>query len=198
MKDFLINLVKVLMMSAKRATPGLLKITVFWNKGYGVIILVDDVTNKFYHVVQIILYMCSCNQSLVTVAFVWAKLPQPQFCKDMTRKTASFEGWSWFKFNNFGLALGTNLKFYISLAKRLKLKVREFWGLIPTFVEVTGGKLVGERGGGFLLPPPILNRVTCHYVIDVFCKTNTIYNHFYCVYCQNTSFKVDSKQVTYH
>ena len=28
------------------ATPGLLKITVFWNKGYDVIIHVDDVTNK--------------------------------------------------------------------------------------------------------------------------------------------------------
>ena len=30
-----------------------------------------------------------------------------------------------------------------------------FWGLIPTFVEVTGEKLVGEA----FLPPPILNRV---------------------------------------
>ena len=34
------------MMSAKMATPGLLKITVFSNKGYGVIIPVDDVTSK--------------------------------------------------------------------------------------------------------------------------------------------------------
>ena len=33
-------------MSAKMATPGLLKITVFRNKGYDVIIHVDDVTNK--------------------------------------------------------------------------------------------------------------------------------------------------------
>ena len=33
-------------MSAKMATPGLLKITVFWNKGYDVIIYVGDVTNK--------------------------------------------------------------------------------------------------------------------------------------------------------
>ena len=67
----------------------------------------------------------------------------------MTRKTAFFEGWSWFKFNNLGLALGTNLKFYTSLSKGLKLKVRKFLGLINTFVEVTGEKL----------PPPILNRV---------------------------------------
>ena len=34
------------MMSAKMATPGLLKIMVFWNKGYDVITPVDDVTNK--------------------------------------------------------------------------------------------------------------------------------------------------------
>ena len=34
------------MMSAKMATPGLLKIRVFWNKGYDVIIFVYDVTNK--------------------------------------------------------------------------------------------------------------------------------------------------------
>ena len=34
------------MMSAKMATPCLLKVTVFWNKGYDVIIPVDNVTNK--------------------------------------------------------------------------------------------------------------------------------------------------------
>ena len=73
----------------------------------------------------------------------------------MTRKNAFIEGWSWFKFNNLGLALVTNLKFYTSLSKGLKLRVRRFWGLIPTFVEVTGEKLVE---GAFPLPP-ILNRV---------------------------------------
>ena len=34
------------MMSAKMASPGLLKITLFWNKGYDVIISVQDVINK--------------------------------------------------------------------------------------------------------------------------------------------------------
>ena len=34
------------MMSAKIATPGLLRITVFLNKGCDVITSVDDVTNK--------------------------------------------------------------------------------------------------------------------------------------------------------
>ena len=64
--------------------------------------------------------------------------------------------WSWFKFNNLRLALGTNLKFYTSAAKALKLKVGKFLGLIPTSVEVTGGKLVG----GTFLAPCILNRIT--------------------------------------
>ena len=46
LKIFLINLVIILMMSAKVATPGLLKLTVFWNKKYDVLISVDDVTCK--------------------------------------------------------------------------------------------------------------------------------------------------------
>ena len=70
----------------------------------------------------------------------------------MTRKTAFFEGWYWFKFNNLGMTLGTNLKFYISVTKGLKLKARKFWGLIATFAEVTGEKLVG--GGPFWTPDP--------------------------------------------
>ena len=78
----------------------------------------------------------------------------------MTRKTAFFEGWSWFKFNNLGLALGTNLKLYISVAKGLKIQVTKFWRLIRTFVEVTGKKLLGWS----LCPlSPILNRVNGLY-----------------------------------
>ena len=34
------------MMYAKMATPGLLKMKVFWSKGYDVIIPVDNVTNR--------------------------------------------------------------------------------------------------------------------------------------------------------
>ena len=47
------------------------------------------------------------------------------------------------------MALGVNLEFYTSVANGLKLKVRKFWGLIPTFAEVTEEKLVGT----FLVPP---------------------------------------------
>ena len=45
------------------------------------------------------------------------------------------------------------------MAKRLKLKVRKFLGLILTFVEVTGEKLVG-RGGGILPDNKSLNGVS--------------------------------------
>ena len=40
-------MVTILVISAKLATPSLLKIKVFLNKGYDVIISVHDVTNKF-------------------------------------------------------------------------------------------------------------------------------------------------------
>ena len=107
---------------------------------------------KFYHVIQITLYVCSCDQSLVSETFLWQKLSQPQFYKDLTKKTRFFEGWSWFKLNNLWLAVGTNLEFHTSVIKGLKLKVRKFWGLIPTFVEVTGEKLVG--GTFWVTSPP--------------------------------------------
>ena len=35
------------------------------------------------------------------------------------------------------------LKFYTSVGKGLKLKVRKLWGLIPMFVKVTEEKLLG-------------------------------------------------------
>ena len=52
------------MMSAKMATLGLLKITVFWNKGYDVIIPVDDVTNK----------ISSRDSNYFVDVFMWSKL----------------------------------------------------------------------------------------------------------------------------
>ena len=98
----------------------------------------------------------------------------------MTRKTAFLEGWSWFKFNNLELTLGTNLKFYIRLSKGLELKVRKFWMLIPTFVEVIGEKLVREP---FCPPPPppppIPNRVkikTLEHAYQIFAEPCVLAN----------------------
>ena len=46
LKVVLKNMVTISMMSAKMATPDLLKIKVFWNIAYNVILFVQDFTNK--------------------------------------------------------------------------------------------------------------------------------------------------------
>ena len=50
-------------MSTKMATPGLLKITVFWNKGYDAITFVDDLTNK----------ILSHDSNHIVDVFMWPK-----------------------------------------------------------------------------------------------------------------------------
>ena len=61
------------MMAAKMAAPALLKIKVFWNKGYYVIYYVYDVTNKILsHESNYIVDGVMWN--LVTLAFVQEKL----------------------------------------------------------------------------------------------------------------------------
>ena len=66
-----------------------------------------------------------------------------QFYKDLTRSTPFFEGCSWFKFNNLGLALVMALTLYISMTKRLtgKRKLK--------------AKTVKLLGGPFCNTPPL-------------------------------------------
>ena len=51
------------MMSAEMATPGLLKVKGFWNKGYGVIISVHEVTNK----------ILSLDSNYIADVIMWSK-----------------------------------------------------------------------------------------------------------------------------
>lgn len=55
------------------------------------------------------------------------------------------------KFKNLGLAIGMALRCYTKVAETLKLKVKKFWALILTFVEVIGGNLVGGFFGFHIL-----------------------------------------------
>ena len=132
----LIKKVKILMMSAKSATLGLLKIKACRNKGYDAISFVHDVTNKTLS------YDSNCTVDAViwkNLAFLWEKLSQQQFYKDLNKKNF-LEPNSWLKINKLGLSLGMALKLNSSLAKGSKLKIKNFWGFLPTFVEVAGGK----------------------------------------------------------
>ena len=45
---------------------------------------------KFYHMIQIILEMWPCDQSLVNLAFLREELLRPQFHMDLTRKNTFF------------------------------------------------------------------------------------------------------------
>ena len=55
--------------------------------------------------------MWSCDQSLQFYERSYRKL-----FSGFDQKNTFFEGWSWFKFNNLGLALGIALEFYTGLA----------------------------------------------------------------------------------
>ena len=85
-------MVTILMMSTKMANLDLLKINVFYNKGYDIIIPVSDLTNKILSHGSNYTVKRSYDQNLITLAFLWGKLSKPQFYKDFTRKTPFFEG----------------------------------------------------------------------------------------------------------
>ena len=53
----------ILILSAKMATPSLLKVNVFSNKGYDAIIHVHDITNKFW----------SSGLNCIVDLFMWPK-----------------------------------------------------------------------------------------------------------------------------
>ena len=62
-------MIELLMMSVKLATLGLLKIKVFWNKGYDVITPVCDVTNKILshdsnYIVDVVMWPKFGNSSI--------------------------------------------------------------------------------------------------------------------------------------
>ena len=138
-------MVAILILLAKLGPPGFLKKKVFWNKGYEVIIFAYAVVNNI---------LSRNSNYIVDLVVMWLKFSKNfyersyhnfNFIKIWPEKTIFFEGCSLFKFNNFGLIIPMALKFYASgVAKRSKLKGRKILRLIPTFVELTVEKLVGE------------------------------------------------------
>ena len=63
LKIVLVNMVTSLMVWTKMATPGLLKIKVFYNIGYDVTVFVHDVTNK----------ILSCDSNHIVDVVMWSK-----------------------------------------------------------------------------------------------------------------------------
>ena len=109
------------MIPAKLATPGLLKIKVFWNKGSGVINFINDATNVILssssiYIVDVV--MCS-NFGYSSIFMIEVIITQILVGLD---KKTNFEGWPSVKFNNLRLIISMVLKFYCSVAKGLTLK----------------------------------------------------------------------------
>ena len=110
---------------------------------------------KFYYVTQIILQIWTCGQNLVTLPFQWESYHNLPFIRIWPENP--FEGSSWFKINYLELALGMARTSYASVTEELKLKVRKCWGLITTFVKVTGEKLIGGLFAPYLIQDKVTN-----------------------------------------
>ena len=78
-----------LTMSAKLAALALLKTNVFFKKIYRVIL--------YAHEQQNFITWVNVTKIWLTLAFLWEKLLQPQFYKDLTRQTIIFVEHCWFK-----------------------------------------------------------------------------------------------------
>ena len=70
------------MISAKMAAPGLIEKTVVWNKGYDVIISVDDVTNK----------ILSRDSNYIVDVFLWPKFGNCSFSMREVITTSILKG----------------------------------------------------------------------------------------------------------
>ena len=94
------------MMPAKLATSGFLKIKIFWNKGYDIIILDYHVTNKSLsrdsnYTVDLVMWPKFGYSSISVREVIMISILQ-----EFDQKNPFFEGWYWFKFNNLWPAIG--------------------------------------------------------------------------------------------
>ena len=150
-------MVTILIMSAKLTNIDPLKMKIFWNKGYDFIIFAHNVTKN----------ILSRDWNYTVDMVMWPKFGNSSISVSEVIITLILYGIEQ-KTNFLRDAFGSssiiwNLNFYPSVEKYLKLKFRKFRGLIPTFVEATGEKLIG----GFFCSP-ILNRVNMSHVNGLF------------------------------
>ena len=141
------------MMSAKIATPDLLKITVFWNKGYDVIIPVDDVTNK----------ILSRDSNYIVDVLMWPKFGNCSISMREVITTSILYGFDQKNHFIWGVVLvqvqyfgtGTKYKLEIVCKSRKKVKTKSQKVLGANFYLCRSYRGKTGRGGGrrdFLLP----------------------------------------------
>ena len=130
----------ILMMSAILATLGLLKIKVFWRKGYDVIILSMMSPSKFYDVTEILLQNWLCGSSLVTLAFLKQK-SNVNFIRIRSEKQIFVMGaLDWHRFD---------LEVSRQCGKSVKSKSQKVFGANSYVYRSSRGKTGREEGGVF-------------------------------------------------
>ena len=102
LKTVLMDMATILTMSAKMATVGLLRIMVFGNKGYDVVISVHDFNNK----------ILSSDSNCIVDVVIWPKFGNPRISIREVIVTSILYGFgkktyfSWFKLSNLVLKRG--------------------------------------------------------------------------------------------
>ena len=82
----------ILMMLPKFVTAGPIKNSYFKTKVIMSYPMSMTSSTKFYHATKIMLEMWSYDQSQVILAFLWDKLCQPQFYKNLTKNKFFLRG----------------------------------------------------------------------------------------------------------
>ena len=148
-------------MSAKMATLCLLKIKLFWNKGYDVIIFVHDITNK----------ILSCDSNHIVDVVMWPNFGNSSISMREVTITSVLQGFDkenhffWgavlvLKFNNLGLTLGKNLKFYSSVGK---LGANCY--VCRSYSGKTGRERGGGMGGGGFAPLSLITLMSFYFMV---------------------------------
>ena len=141
-------------MSAKMATAGLLKITVFWNKGYDVIIPYDDVTNQ----------TSSRDSNYVVDVFMWPKFGNSSISMREVITTSILQGFNqkncffWgvvsIQVQYFGTGTRYKLEILHQCCKRVITKSQKVLGVNSYACRsYRREKLVGGGGGGLFASP---------------------------------------------
>ena len=121
---------------------------------------------KFYHAIPMLLSMRSCDQSLVTLAFLWEKLLHPQFYRDLARKTP----FSWEVVSAQFQKCGTGTRYKLEILQQCEKKVKTKSQIVLEAKSYVSRTYMGKTGRRDLPPPltrtPLLNRVKGLQVSD--------------------------------
>ena len=137
------------------ATPGLLKVTVFWNKVYDVIISVDDVTDK----------ILSCDLNYIVDLFMWPKFGNSSISVREVITTSILQGFEqkscffWravlVQVQWFGTGTRYKLEIWHQCGKRVKTKSQKVFG--ANVCRSYSGKAGRGGGAGVILSSNLSN-----------------------------------------